>query len=115
MLGTDSPLTSLLLTAGPPRLPIRAARHDRRQRVEAASRQGAVRQVTKLCREVTRLHTQYKPLLLSLAQEATTSVSPMMRPTWWLCPTVEECLTADQMKFLVGDDLLVVPVVTGPG
>ncbi|XP_063842492.1 myogenesis-regulating glycosidase-like [Scylla paramamosain] len=69
------------------------------------------KEVTELCREVTRLHTQYTPLLLNLAQEATTSVAPMMRPTWWLCPTLEECLTADQ-QFLVGDDLLVAPVVT---
>uniref|UniRef100_A0A0P4W4L3 Glycoside hydrolase family 31 N-terminal domain-containing protein n=3 Tax=Scylla olivacea TaxID=85551 RepID=A0A0P4W4L3_SCYOL len=67
-------------------------------------------EVTELCREVTRLHSEYTPLLLSLAQEATISVAPMMRPTWWLCPTLEECLTADQ-QFLVGDDLLVAPVV----
>ncbi|XP_050718543.1 myogenesis-regulating glycosidase-like isoform X2 [Eriocheir sinensis] len=65
----------------------------------------------ELCREVTRLHAEYTPLLLSLADEATTSVAPMMRPTWWLCPTLEECLTVDQ-QFLVGDDLLAVPVVT---
>lgn len=67
-------------------------------------------EVTELCQEVTRLHSEYTPLLLSLAQEATISVAPMMRPTWWLCPTLEECLTADQ-QFLVGDDLLVAPVV----
>ncbi|XP_050686086.1 myogenesis-regulating glycosidase-like isoform X2 [Eriocheir sinensis] len=67
-------------------------------------------EVTELCQEVTRLHSQYTPLLLSLAEETTTSVAPMIRPTWWLCPTLSECLTADQ-QFLVGDDLLVVPVV----
>ncbi|KAK4303288.1 hypothetical protein Pmani_024673 [Petrolisthes manimaculis] len=67
-------------------------------------------QVTAACLEVTRLHSQYTPLLLSLAQQATESVAPMMRPTWWLCPTLESCLTANQ-QFLVGDDLLVVPVV----
>lgn len=67
-------------------------------------------EVTELCRKVTQLHTQYTPLLLNLAQEATVSVAPMMRPTWWLCPTLEDCLTADQ-QFLVGDDLLVAPVV----
>ena len=47
---------------------------------------------------MTQLHTQYTPLLLNLAQEATVSVAPMMRPTWWLCPTLEECLTADQRE-----------------
>lgn len=64
-------------------------------------------EVTELCQEVTKLHAHFTPLLLNLAQEATVSCgSLMMRPTWWLCPTLEECLTADQ-QFLVGDDLLV--------
>ncbi|KAG0726908.1 Myogenesis-regulating glycosidase [Chionoecetes opilio] len=67
-------------------------------------------EVTELCQEVTRLHAEFAPLLLNLAEEATVSVAPMMRPTWWLCPTLEDCLTADQ-QFLVGDDLLVAPVV----
>ncbi|XP_069959028.1 myogenesis-regulating glycosidase isoform X3 [Cherax quadricarinatus] len=67
-------------------------------------------QVTELSLEVTRLHSQMGPLLQRLAQEATTSVAPIARPTWWLCPDLESCLTADQ-QFLLGDDLLVVPVV----
>lgn len=57
-------------------------------------------QTIELCREVTRLHAEYTPLMLSLADEATTSVAPMMRPTWWLCPTLEECLTVDQRECL---------------
>ena len=64
-------------------------------------------QVTELCREVTRLHSEFTPLLLSLAQEATVSVGPMMRPTWWLCPTLEECLTADQRESFLHSSSLV--------
>ncbi|XP_071552492.1 myogenesis-regulating glycosidase-like isoform X2 [Panulirus ornatus] len=67
-------------------------------------------EVTDLCLAVTKLHAQYTPLLLQLAEEATTKVAPLIRPTWWLCPEFEPCLTADQ-QFLVGDDLLVAPVV----
>ncbi|XP_053655548.1 myogenesis-regulating glycosidase isoform X3 [Cherax quadricarinatus] len=67
-------------------------------------------EVTELSLEVTRLHSQMGPLLQHLAEEATTSVAPIARPTWWLCPDLESCLTADQ-QFLLGDDLLVVPVV----
>lgn len=57
--------------------------------------------MTELCQEVTRLHSQYTPLLLSLAEETTTSVAPMIRPTWWLCPTLSECLTADQREYIL--------------
>nr|XP_045612251.1 myogenesis-regulating glycosidase-like isoform X3 [Procambarus clarkii] len=67
-------------------------------------------QVTDLSLAVTSLHAQYTGLLLRLAEEATSSVAPIARPTWWLCPELEECLTADQ-QFLLGDDLLVAPVV----
>ncbi|CAL4083846.1 unnamed protein product, partial [Meganyctiphanes norvegica] len=63
-----------------------------------------------LCRAVTSLHTSYTPLILALAEEASENGAPMMRPTWWLCPTIEVCLTADQ-QFLLGDDILVAPVV----
>ncbi|XP_066944033.1 myogenesis-regulating glycosidase-like [Macrobrachium rosenbergii] len=67
-------------------------------------------QVVKRCQEVTSLHTQIIPLISKLAQEAIETGTPIMRPTWWLCPELESCLTADQ-QFLVGDDLLSVPVV----
>lgn len=67
-------------------------------------------QVTELTRAVTSLHAEYTPYLLELASQATVSPSPMLRPTWWLCPTDEACLTADQ-QFLVGDDILASPVV----
>lgn len=67
-------------------------------------------QVIELSLAVTSLHNQYTPLLLRLAEEATRSVAPIARPTWWLCPDIEECLVANQ-QFLLGDDLLVAPVV----
>lgn len=59
---------------------------------------------------VSRLHVEYTPQILQAAAEAAGgSVAPINRPTWWLCPTNEACLTADQ-QYLLGDDILVAPV-----
>ena len=48
---------------------------------------------------MTSLHLQYSSLFKSLAEETTKNPWPMMRPTWWLCPDIEECLLADQRKY----------------
>ncbi|KAK7063208.1 hypothetical protein SK128_012465 [Halocaridina rubra] len=66
--------------------------------------------VTERCKEVTSLHTEIVPLMVQLGQEAMVSGAPIIRPTWWLCPDLEACLTADQ-QFLVGDNFLAAPVV----
>ncbi|KAF2354194.1 Glycoside hydrolase family 31 [Trinorchestia longiramus] len=58
----------------------------------------------------SRLHVEFTPRLLQAAVESTTSVAAINRPTWWLCPLEEDCLTADQ-QYLLGDDVLVAPVV----
>ncbi|KAL7641349.1 UNVERIFIED_CONTAM: hypothetical protein RMT77_008488 [Armadillidium vulgare] len=66
--------------------------------------------VSKISLEVSSLHSRFAPLLIDLAKKTLLGKGPIVRPTWWLCPMDEECLLADQ-QFLVGDDLLVTPVV----
>ncbi|MCL4140058.1 UNVERIFIED_CONTAM: hypothetical protein GTU68_009452 [Idotea baltica] len=67
--------------------------------------------VTQISRDVTELHASYAPLIIETGQNATQGAGPIARPTWWLCPQNEDCLLADQ-QFLLGDDILVTPVVT---
>ncbi|RXG72871.1 putative family 31 glucosidase [Armadillidium vulgare] len=66
--------------------------------------------VSKISLEVSSLHSRFAPLLIDVAKKTLLGKGPIVRPTWWLCPMDEECLLADQ-QFLVGDDLLVTPVV----
>ncbi|KAL7641347.1 UNVERIFIED_CONTAM: hypothetical protein RMT77_008486 [Armadillidium vulgare] len=65
---------------------------------------------TAITKGVAELHAEYAPTIIDLANRAVQGEGPMMRPTWWLCPTEEDCLLADQ-QFLLGDDILVTPVV----
>eukprot|EP00062_Callorhinchus_milii_P012189 gi/632958960/ref/XP_007895345.1/ PREDICTED: uncharacterized family 31 glucosidase KIAA1161 homolog [Callorhinchus milii] len=50
------------------------------------------------------------PLLLQLAEEATQTGSPIIRPLWWLAPSDPQAQSADT-QFLIGDSLMVAPVV----
>ncbi|XP_002737617.1 myogenesis-regulating glycosidase-like [Saccoglossus kowalevskii] len=50
------------------------------------------------------------PLMIRLAKEATQTGDPLIRPVWWIAPTDETALTIDS-EFLIGDDLLVAPVL----
>ncbi len=61
---------------------------------------------TGLCRAAIRLRYQLMPLLVTLAREASVSGAPIMRPLAWRDPT---CACDDE--FLLGDDLLVAPVL----
>ncbi|RXG58846.1 putative family 31 glucosidase [Armadillidium vulgare] len=65
---------------------------------------------TEITRNVAKLHADFIDTFLDLARRAVQGEGPMMRPTWWLCPKEEECLLANQ-QFLLGDDILVTPVV----
>jgi alpha-glucosidase (family GH31 glycosyl hydrolase) len=60
-----------------------------------------------LCREAAQLHVAQAPRILALAQAATQTGDPILRPLAWLGS--EHATVSDQ--FLVGDDLLVAPVV----
>jgi len=48
--------------------------------------------------------------LVALAREATLTGAPIIRPLWWVAPTDPEALSIGD-EFLVGDDLLVAPVI----
>ena len=51
------------------------------------------------------------PLLRKFAREAMERSLPIIRPLWMLHPTDEKCLTISD-QFMVGDSLLVAPVLT---
>lgn len=67
-------------------------------------------EVVQRSQEAIALHEKAMSLFLQLAQESIETGAPIARPTWWLCPELEACLTANQ-QFLLGDDVLVTPVV----
>jgi alpha-glucosidase (family GH31 glycosyl hydrolase) len=64
----------------------------------------------EICRRYAELHVEFAPRLLELAAEAARTGSPIIRPLWWLAVRDEAALTCDD-EFLVGNDLLVAPVV----
>lgn len=61
----------------------------------------------RLCVRYNQLHTELAPRLHALAK----TQQPIVRPLWWAAPQDEVALVcADQ--YLIGDDLLVAPVIT---
>jgi alpha-glucosidase (family GH31 glycosyl hydrolase) len=65
---------------------------------------------TSICRRYADLHTEFAPRILELAKETTETGKPIIRPIFWLDKNNEEALTCDD-EFLLGDDVLVAPVV----
>jgi hypothetical protein len=64
----------------------------------------------EICRRYAELHREFTPLFEKLAGEATRTGMPVIRPVFWLAPHDKRALTCDD-QFLVGDGLLVAPVV----
>ncbi|CAG0878569.1 unnamed protein product [Darwinula stevensoni] len=64
----------------------------------------------EICRQMVELHATYADTMIALAREATTTGHPINRPLWWVDPTDPETFTIDS-EFLLGDDILVAPVV----
>lgn len=61
---------------------------------------------TAICKQYHDLHRELAPRSLQLAARR----QPIVRPLWWIAPDDEQALTvADQ--YLIGDDLLVAPVI----
>ena len=58
----------------------------------------------------TRLHEQYSDMMIDLASESVGTGHPIIHPLWWLDPYSESALTCED-EFLVGDQILVAPVV----
>jgi alpha-glucosidase (family GH31 glycosyl hydrolase) len=65
---------------------------------------------TSICRRYADLHTEHAPRILALAKETTETGKPIIRPIFWLDKNNEDALTCDD-EFLLGDDVLVAPVV----
>jgi alpha-glucosidase (family GH31 glycosyl hydrolase) len=63
-----------------------------------------------VCRHYTELHLEFTPLFHQLAEQAARDGSPIVRPVFFLAPNDPDALACGD-QFLVGDDLLVAPVV----
>ncbi len=66
---------------------------------------------TSLCREAIERRYRLLPYLVTLAHEAASDGSPIMRPLAWLAPNDPASVARDD-EFLLGNDLLVAPVLT---
>jgi len=68
------------------------------------------RECAEICRTYAQLHLEFRPLFESLAEQAAQTGEPVVRPLFWLAP--DDPLALDcQDQFLIGDQLLVAPVV----
>jgi len=68
-------------------------------------------QVVRIAREMVSLHESYADKIISLAEESTRTGAPIIRPVWWLSePDDEPALTVGN-QFLLGNDVLVAPVL----
>lgn len=68
--------------------------------------------VTSYVRKMIEHHrSQVAPEMEKLALNALQNGDPIIRPIWWNAPTDENALTSDS-EFLIGDKLLVAPVVS---
>ncbi|XP_028604321.2 myogenesis-regulating glycosidase-like [Podarcis muralis] len=69
------------------------------------------REVIDIALKFTRLHESLvAPLLLELAGETTDTGDPIIRPIWWISPHDEAAHKIDS-QFLIGDTLMVAPVL----
>ena len=64
----------------------------------------------RICRNYTNLHLEFTPLFEKLARQAARSGEPIVRPVFFLAPNDPDALACGD-QFLIGDDLLVAPVV----
>ncbi|HET9979360.1 MAG TPA: glycoside hydrolase family 31 protein [Ktedonobacterales bacterium] len=65
---------------------------------------------TSHCRAALELRYRLLPHILTLAHEATLTGAPIVRPLAWVAPTHAASLACDD-QFLLGNDLLVAPVL----
>ncbi|XP_033764406.1 myogenesis-regulating glycosidase-like [Pecten maximus] len=66
--------------------------------------------VVNMTRDYINLHANYSDVIVSLAQEATRTGAPIIRPLWWVAPDDPTAQTIDS-EFLLGNDILVAPVL----
>jgi len=63
-----------------------------------------------ICRRYADLHLEFTPLFEELAEKVTATGEPIIRPVFWMAPHDRRALVCDD-QFLVGDSLLVAPVL----
>jgi len=68
-------------------------------------------QSNEICRRYARLHVEFANKIFEIAKEATKNGEPIIRPIFWLDPADEQALVCDD-EFLLGNDILVAPVVS---
>ena len=64
----------------------------------------------EICRQAADLHLEFLPNLQKYARSAVETGEPIIRPVFWLAPNDEGALICDD-QFLVGDEILVAPVL----
>ena len=67
-------------------------------------------EVVEIARRLTALHERHGDRIVELARNCTRTGAPIVRPLWWVAPHDPVALITDS-EFLVGDDLLVAPVL----
>ena len=66
--------------------------------------------VVQITRELVDLHRRHSDLLVELAWRRVREGAPIIRPLWWAAPDDPAAYKVDD-QFMVGDDLLVAPVL----
>ena len=64
----------------------------------------------RLSREASRLHMRFAPYIVSLAEAATRTGEPILRPLWFNYPDDRAC-EAIMDEFMLGEDVVVAPVL----
>ncbi|XP_005099310.1 myogenesis-regulating glycosidase [Aplysia californica] len=67
-------------------------------------------EVVNITRKYVQLHQNFSDLIVNLSKEAVVTGHPIVRPLWWTDPTDSTALTLET-QFLLGNDLLVAPVL----
>lgn len=62
-------------------------------------------------RDMLSLRASYGDYIIQLYEEAASNGYPIVRPLWWIAPTDNNTFANDN-EFLLGDDMLVAPVLT---
>lgn len=68
-------------------------------------------ETVKIADKMMSIHNKLVvPTVIELINQSAASLSPIIRPMWWLAPTEDNALMTDS-QFMVGDVILVAPVV----
>uniref|UniRef100_T1J1V8 Glycoside hydrolase family 31 N-terminal domain-containing protein n=1 Tax=Strigamia maritima TaxID=126957 RepID=T1J1V8_STRMM len=65
----------------------------------------------EIAKSMIKLRSTYSDTIVNLAKTAAETGIPMVRPLWWIAPNDARALQVDD-QFLLGNDILVAPIVT---